>query len=188
MKKEQFLSAGVHIGMKNRTGFMMDYVYKIRSDGLTVMNLQTIMNKVQTAGKFLAKFKPEKILVVAEREQARRPVKKFAELVGVQAIVGRFLPGTLTNHVRRIDVLVVADPIADHQALTEAVQMGVPVLAMCNVNDIPLNAELIVPCNNKGRKSIGAVFWALATFVLRYRGELEKNKDISISLEDFMKG
>lgn len=188
MKKEQFLSAGVHIGMKNRTGFMLDYIYKIRSDGLTVMNLQTIMNKLQTTGKFLAKFKPERVLLVAGREQARRPVKKFAEMTGTQAIVGRFMPGTLTNHIRKIDVLVVADPIADHQAITEAVHMGVPIVAMCNVNDIPINAEVVVPCNNRGRKSIGAVFWALATYILRARGELDKNKEPDVSLDDFMKG
>jgi small subunit ribosomal protein S2 len=187
MKKEQFLSAGVHIGMKNRTKYMMDYVYKIRPDGLTVMNLQTIMNKLQTAGKFLAKFDPEKILVVAGREQARKPVKKFAKLVGVQAIVGRFLPGTLTNHIRKIDVLLVTDIIADHQAVTEAVQMGVPILALCNVNDIPSNVDVIVPCNNRGRKSIAAIFWAIATFVLRARGDLGNNKDLSVSFEDFMK-
>ena len=188
MKKEQFLSAGVHIGMKNRTGFMMDYVYKIRPDGLTVMNLQTIMEKLQKAGKFLAKFNPDRILVVAGREQARRPVKKFAEITSFQAIVGRFLPGTLTNFVRKIDILFVADLIADHQAVTEAFQMGIPVLALCNVNDIPADVDVIVPCNNRGRKSIAAIFWAIATFTIRERGELAKNKDLSISLEDFIKG
>ena len=188
MKKEQLLSTGVHIGMKNRTGFMMDYVYKIRPDGLTVMNLQTIIDKVQTAGKFLAKFDAEKVLVVAGREQARKPVKKFAELTGFQAIVGRFYPGTLTNHIRKVDLVLVADIIADHQAVTEAFQMRVPVAALCNVNDIPANIDVLVPCNNKGRKSIAAIFWALATFILRARGELAKNKELSVSLEDFMKG
>lgn len=187
MKKEQFLSAGVHIGMKNRTKFMYEYVYKIRPDGLTVLNLQTIMDKIQIVGKFLAQYKPEKILLMAGREQARRPAEKFAELTGVTLVSGRFYPGTLTNFDKNAEVVVVTDLIADKQVVTEAYQMGIPVVALCNVNDIPSEIDLMIPCNNKGRKSLGAVFWALANSLLRARGDIPKNKDISASIEDFMK-
>lgn len=187
MKKDQFLSAGVHIGMKNRTKFMYEYVYKIRPDGLTVLNLQTITDKIKSVASFLSRYKPEKILVVAGREQARKPAEKFGELTGATVISGRFYPGTLTNFDKDADVVFVVDLIADKQAVTEAYQMGIPIVALCNVNDIPLKVDLLIPCNNKGRKSLAAVFWALATSLLRARGEIPKNKDISASVEDFMK-
>ncbi len=188
MKKEEFLSAGVHIGMKSRTKYMYDSIYKIRSDGLTVMNLQEILSKIQKVGKFLARFDPSKIVVVAGRDQAKKPVKKFAELTGVKTIIGRFYPGTFTNYISSADVVFVTDIIADKQAITEAMQMGIPVVALCNVNDIPTSVDVMIPCNNKGRKSLAAVFWALATHYLRARGDLPQNKDLPITLEEYTKG
>lgn len=187
MKKEQFLSAGVHIGMKSRTGYMQDYVYKIRPDGLTVLNLQTIIEKIKVVGDFLAKYNPERIIVVAGREQAQKPAKKFAHIIGAQVIAGRFYPGTLTNYIKNADVMLSTDLIADKQAVTEAVQMGLPVVSMVNVNDIPVNVDLIIPCNNRGKKALAVIFWALATFFLRAKGDIPANSDISEPAEEFMK-
>ena len=40
VEKTEYLTAGVHIGMKSCTPYMKQFVYKVRDDGLAVFNLQ----------------------------------------------------------------------------------------------------------------------------------------------------
>ena len=95
MPYEEYLSAGMHIGMKQQTKDMKRFVYKIRDDGLAVLDLQTIDNRIKLAAKFIARFK--RIMVVSRKYVAWKPITKFAEVVDAKALTGRFLPGTITN-------------------------------------------------------------------------------------------
>ena len=89
-------------------------------------------------------------------------------------IVGRFIPGTLTNSRLRTyiepEVIVVTDPAADQQALTEAVSSGLPVVAICDANNRLRNVDLALPANNKGRRSLALVYWLLAREMMKIRG------------------
>lgn len=190
MKQDKFLAFGVHIGTQKRRKDMEEFVYKIRADGLAVMNIQKVDERLQVAGKFLARFKPESILVVAARDYAQSVAKKFAETIGARVIAGRFMPGTFTNpespDFAEADVIIVADPLVDRQAVIEAKELGLPIVAFCDTNNTRENVDLIIPGNNKGKKSIGMLYWALATYIMRERGDLQKNLDLSITPEEFV--
>jgi small subunit ribosomal protein S2 len=100
------------------------------------------------------------------------------------AVVGRFIPGMLTN--QRLDryqepqVLVVTDPIGDSQAVKEAVQVGIPIIAFCDTNNMTSFVDLVIPTNNKGRKALSMVYYLLTREVMRHRGVAT-----SLTIEDF---
>jgi small subunit ribosomal protein S2 len=179
---EKYLQAGIHIGSKFKTGFMSKYIYKVRPDGLNILNLSKIDEKLDAAADFLAKYDPSDILVVCRRENGRKAVKKFGELTGIKVVAGRYFPGTMTNpsYEGYMDpkLLFVCDPWLDRQAVLDAVKSGIPVVALCDTNNVTSNVDLVVPCNNKGAKSLKLIFYILAREYLRRRGVIEKTADI----------
>ena len=111
---DNFLAAGIHIGTQTKNADMKPFIYRVRSDGLYVLNVRVTNDKIKTVSKFLAKFDPDKILIVSRRQYGQSPISKFAKLTGAKAFAGRFIPGTLTNPnlpgFQEPDVLVVTDP------------------------------------------------------------------------------
>jgi len=181
---EEYLASGVHIGTQQKTEDMKKFIYRVRGDGLYVLDIQATDQRIRTAAKFLAKYDPAKILVVSARQYGQRPAEMLAKAIGAVAIVGRFIPGTLTNpkYNRYIEpgALIVTDPTGDAQAVTEAVSIGVPVLGLCDSNNLTANLDLVIPTNNKGRKALATVYWLLAREILKERGEA-----LSYSIDDF---
>ncbi len=171
--KEDYLSAGTHIGMKSKTASMKKFIYKVRGDGLSVLNLKLVDKRVGIAAKFLARH--DKILVVGKKTNAHKAVKRFAEIIGAETIVGRFMPGTLTNpnynNFLEPDVILVTDPLSDRQSVKEAVNSRIPIVAFCDTFNSTKNIELVIPSNNKGRKSIALLYWLLAREIMKERGE-----------------
>ncbi len=185
LSPDEYLAAGVHIGTQVKTGDMKKFIYKVRPDGLYVLDIRQLDERLRLAGKFLAKYEPSKILVVSARQYGQKPAKMFSKVVGTDCIVGRFIPGTLTNPMlreyREPDVVLVTDPAIDTQAVREATDVGIPVVALCDSNNMAANVDLIIPTNNKGRKALALVYWLLAREVLRNRGIT----DFPYSVEDF---
>jgi small subunit ribosomal protein S2 len=108
----------------------------------------------------------------------------FAKVIGAKSMVGRFIPGTLTNPEYRDfvepDVVVVTDPIGDLQAVKEAVDIGVPVVAMCDTNNMTMHIDVVIPTNNKGRKALALIYWLLAQEIAKLRGQ-----QMDYALNDF---
>jgi small subunit ribosomal protein S2 len=181
---EDYLAAGVHIGTQQKTRDMERFIHRVRTDGLYVLDVSTTDARIRTAAEFLSRYDPEQILVTSSRQYGRFPAKKFAEAVGARARTGRFIPGTLTNPQYEgyiePDVLVVTDPIGDAQAVTEAITVGIPVIAMCDSNNQTANVDLVVPTNNKGRRALAVVYWLLANETLDRRGA-----EPTYALDDF---
>ena len=186
---DKYLAAGLHIGTQQKTKDMERYIYRVRADGLYVLDVRKTNDRIVAAGKFLAKFDQDDILVVSTRQYGQAPVKKFGQVTGAKTIPGRFIPGTLTNpnYGKFIEpkVLVVTDPESDSQAIIEARQIGIPVVALCDTENLLGNVDIVVPVNNKGRKAIALVYWLLARQTLRGRGDLAEDQDLSIPPTDF---
>jgi small subunit ribosomal protein S2 len=187
MTHEEFLSAGMHIGMKQQTKSMKKYIYKVREDGLAILDLQTIENKINMAGKFLSKF--NRIMVVSRKSAAWKSAIKFAEVVDGKANIGRFLPGTITNPnfpgYYEPEVLIVTDPLVDLQAIEEASKMRIPIVALCDTSNETSFIDFIIPVNNKGRKSLSMVYFLLAREILKARGKIKEDSEFKYKPEDF---
>ena len=187
--QERYLAAGIHIGTKQSTKQMRYFVYKIRPDGLAVMNLRVIDERIRIAAKFLARAK--KILVISRKSVAHDAIEKFAELVGAKTVKGRFMPGMLTNphyeNFYEADVVLIIDPMSDYQVLNEAVTARVPIVAICDTLNETSNVDIVIPANNKGIRSITLLFWLLAKEILKERGEIKSDEDFKHKVEDFAK-
>lgn len=185
-----YLSTGIHIGMIQRLKVMMPYIYKVRQDKLAVFDIQKIDERIRLAAKMLARYEPEEILVVSRKKNGHKPVVKFGEAVGgARAKCGRFMPGTLTNPnyegYFEPSIIVVTDPFADKQALLEAYNANVPVIGLCDTYNNPQYVDLIVPLNNKGKKSVALLYWLLAREYLKLRGEIKGDAEYKYTADDF---
>lgn len=181
---DEFLAAGIHIGTQQKTKDMMKFVYRVRTDGLYVLDIQSTDERIRLAATLFSKYDPTKILIVSARQYGHHPVKMFAKTIGANAIVGRFKPGTLTNPDLDIymepDIVMVTDPHGDSQIVTEAVSTGIPVIALCDTNNSTSNVDLIIPTNNKGRKALSLVYWLLAKQTAEIKGI-----PFNLEMEDF---
>jgi len=181
---EEYLAAGVHIGTQQKSKDMKRYIYRVRGDGLYILDIRATDERIKTAAKFLAQFDPPNVLVVTSRQYGHYPAKRFAESIGAMSVTGRFIPGMLTNQVipgyLEPDVVMVTDPIGDAQVVTEAVQSGIPVVALCDTNNMTGYIDLVIPTNNKGRKALSLIYYLLMKEMLRLRGVAT-----NLTLEDF---
>ncbi len=186
---DEYLKSGIHIGTKFKTRYMEKFIYKTRPDGLSVLNLQKIDERLNIAAKFLAQYNPEDILVVGRRERSWKPITMFGKIIGAKVFAGRYPPGILTNpqldNYIEVKVLLAVDAWPDRNVVMDAIKIGIPVIAICDTNNQSNNIDLVVPGNNKGKKSLGLFFWILAREYLRNRGILKKNQDFKEKIEDF---
>ncbi len=185
--KAEYLSAGIHMGMKGCTEYMKNFVYKTREDGLSVFNLQEVDNKINASINMLSKY--NKILVISNRESSAEAIRKFATLVNGKAIAGRFSPGTLTNPSYRNfyepDIVVVVDAFTDKQGIEEAKKRRVPIIGLCGTMCSPENIDLVIPINNNSRKSLALFFWILARGIMKVKGSIKKDDEFKETLKDF---
>ena len=189
LPRDTLLSAGIHIGTRIKTRDMEPFIYRVRPDGLFVLDVKKTDDRIRVAAKFLARFEPSKVAVAASRLYAQEPIKKFCEVTNSTPLIGRFIPGMLSNplYPNRVEpeVIVVSDPRADAQAVKEASNVGIPIVALCSTDNEFAGVDFVIPTNNKGRRALAVVFWLLARQVLRERGELAADKDPSVTIEDF---
>ena len=187
--KDSYLKAGIHIGTKFKTKYMARFIYKTRPDGLSVLNLQKIDQRIKIAADFISQYEPEEILIVSRRESGWKAVKLFNELTGVKFFAGRYPPGILTNpeleNYMEIKILLVVDPWPDRNAVNDAIKVGVPVVALCDTNNQSNNIDLVIPCNNKGKKSLGLFFYILAKEFMKNKKTIKKDSDFKKTIEDF---
>ncbi len=185
--KTEYLTAGVHIGMKSCTPYMKQFVYKVRDDGLAVFNLQKVDHRIEIAGNFLSNF--EKIMIVSKKDNASKAIKTFAEIVDGKAITGRFLPGTLTNPSYRgfyePDVIFVVDPLIDEQVVKEAKKKRIPIVALCDTFNMAKGIDFVIPVNNNGKKSLALVFWIIAREIMKKKKKIKKDSDFKKTVKDF---
>ena len=158
LPQEILLSAGVHIGTRVKTRDMEPYIYKVRPDGLFVLDMEKMNARIKVAAKFLARMNQSYIAVASSKRYGRTPVERFCELTGA---------------------------IADAQIVEEAALMGIPVIAFCSTDNSLKNIDLVIPMNNKGRRSLAIAYWLLCRQLKRELNELSPEADWSVSIDDF---
>ena len=187
--QDQYLKSGMHIGNKFKTKYMEQFIYKTRPDGLSILNLQKIDERIRVSASFLSQYSPENILIVSRRENGWKPLRAFSKETGVKVIAGRYPPGMLTNPALEIycesKIVLVTDSWPDRNAIIDANKIGVPVIALCDTNNQSNNIDLVVPCNNKGKKSLGLFFFILAKEYLKARDMIKDDGEFKATVEDF---
>ncbi len=117
--EDVYLTSGVHIGTQQKSADMKEFIFKVRSDGLYVLDVKKTDERIKVVAKFLAKHDPQKILVVSTRQYGQKPAKMFAKAIGTKVFAGRFVPGTMTNpnlpQFVEPEVLLATDPAADER-------------------------------------------------------------------------
>jgi small subunit ribosomal protein S2 len=189
LPQEILLSAGVHIGTRVKTKDMEPFIYKVRPDGLYVLDMEQMNERIKVASKFLSRMDLNKLVVASGKRYGRSPVEKFCEAIGCKAITGRFTSGTFTNPIYASffepSVVIVTDSLADDQIVEEASQCGVPVIALASTDNSKSNVDLVIPMNNKGRRALAIAFWLIAREILKERGELPANGEMKYTIDDF---
>jgi small subunit ribosomal protein S2 len=187
--REIYLKSGIHIGTKFRTKYMEQFIYKTRPDGLSVLNLQKIDERLKIAAAFLAQYNIEDILVICRRENGCKAVDLFGKLTGVRVFAGRYPPGILTNpnleEYTEAKIVMVIDAWPDRNAVLDSVKMGIPVIALCDTNNQSNFIDFVVPSNNKGKKSLGLLFYILTREFLVLKGKLKEGEELKEKIEDF---
>ncbi len=187
--EDLYLSSGIHIGTQQKSADMKEFLFKVRSDGLYMLDFKKTDQRIRVAAKFMAQFEPEEMLVVAARQYGQRPVRTFAKTIGMSYFAGRFVPGTLTNpnlaDYIEPKILIVTDPAADQQAVREALNINIPILGLCDANNETKNMDMVIPTNNKGRRSLATVYWLLTREYLKAKGTIAGDDDFKLTIEDF---
>ncbi len=187
--KKKILSTGIRVGTAVKTKFMIPYVTQASPEGLYLMDLDITLARIQTAAKFINRVNIEDVIVCSGRVYANTPIEKFCEITGATKMLGRFMPGTLTNpslpYYIEPKLVLISDPQVDAQAMTEATNAGIPVIGVSNTDNITSKIDLVIPANNRGRKSLATIYWLLAREMLLEKGEIKNDDQMKYEIDDF---
>ena len=187
--KKKVLSTGIRVGTQVKTKFMTPFITKASPEGLYMLDLDITLEKIKTAAKFINRIGTDKLIVCSGRQYANTPIEKFCEMLDVKKLLGRFLPGTLTNpslpYYIEPKLVLISDPQVDEQAIIEATNAGIPIIGIANTDNITSKLDVIIPANNRGRKALATVYWLLVRQILIERGELKENDPMKYEIDDF---
>ncbi len=188
--QELFVKNGLYIGSRIKVKHMEKFIYKLRPDGVYLIDINKTIERLNIAAKFISYFKPEEVVVVSTHVYGITPVQKFCEYTRCIPIVEHFEPGIFTNPSLKDylepELVLVSDPRYDNQAVIEAKIARIPVIGMCSTDNMIANIDLVIPMNNRGRLALPYAFWYLAQRVLIERGELTPELSEKLKPEEFL--
>lgn len=171
---------------------METYVWKKkpRTDNMSIINIRKFWEKLVLAARaIVAVENPADVCAISCQPQGQRAVLKFAKYTGATAIAGRFTPGSFTNQIQAAfkepRLVIVTNPLVDHQAITEAAFVNIPVVAFCDASTSLRYIDIAIPCNNRATKPIGLMWWFLTREVLRLRGAVNRQEPWNVMVDLF---
>ncbi len=187
--KKKVISTGIRVGTQVKTKFMKQFIEKASPEGLYMLNIDMTLEKIKTCAKFINRVGAENIIACSGRQYAGIPIEKFCEMTGAKQLLGRFMPGTLTNpslpYYIEPKLILISDPEVDVQALIEATNAGIPIIGIANTDNVTSKLDVIIPANNRGRKSLATIYWLLVRQILIEKGELKENESMKYEIDDF---
>ncbi|MGI0100366.1 MAG: 30S ribosomal protein S2 [Candidatus Micrarchaeaceae archaeon] len=187
--QNDYLEAGIHIATKSKSPGMKKFIYKVREDGLYLLDLKTIDNRIKIAAKMIAAYEPKDIVVTASRIYAIVAAQKFAEIIDTKFIKGRVTPGVFTNPNREDfmepKLIMISDSRNEKQAIKEASKINVPIIALSDTDNSTKFIDLVIPSNNRGRRSLAFIYYLLSREVLKSRGTIKGNEEFTSLVSDF---
>jgi len=187
--KKKILATGIRVGTQVKTKFMKSFITTASPEGLYMLDLDITLEKIKTAAKFINRIGTDNLIVCTGRRYAETPIEKFCEMLDSKKLLGRFMPGTLTNpslpYYIEPKLVLISDPQVDEQAITEATNAGIPVIGIANTDNITSKLDVIIPANNRGRKALATVYWLLVRQILIEREELKENEPMKLEIDDF---
>lgn len=186
---DDYLKASIHLGTKVITPDMKTFVYRRRADGLAVFNTALLDDKIRESAEFLSRYSPEEIVVVCKREAGWKAVSLFAEITGIRKFTKKYPSGVLTNpklfNFIEANLVLICDPWLDKNVLNDAINIGIPVMAVCDTNNYTKGITQILPGNNKSIKSLGIIFYLLTKLYVERRGLKKEIPQISQFIDDW---
>lgn len=187
--QNEYLEAGIHIATKVKRPGMEKFIYKVREDGLYLLDLKTINSRIKIASKMIAKYSPKDVLITASRIYAITAAEKFAEIINATFIKKRVRPGIFTDPNKEDFIepklVIISDSRNEKQAIKEASIKNIPIIALCDTDNSTKFLDLVIPVNNKGRKALAFTYYLLSREVLKLRGEITTNEEFKYSVNDF---
>lgn len=187
--EKMILSTGIRVGTPVKTKYMVPFIIRANPEGLYILDISKTLSRIDIAAKFISRADISKVAVTSAREYGKTPVERFCNLTHAKYILGRFMPGTFTNPAlpkyMEPQIVIVTDPQADQQAVLEATRAGVPVIAICNSDNVTSKVDVVIPANNRGRKALATVYWLLAREVLKKQGVIKTDSEMKVPIEDF---
>ncbi|MEM0107002.1 MAG: 30S ribosomal protein S2 [Candidatus Micrarchaeaceae archaeon] len=187
--QNDYLEAGIHIATKVKAPGMTRFIYKSREDGLYLLDIKTIDQRIRMAAKMIARYNPDKVVITASRIYAAYAAQKFADLIGARFLPKRINPGVFTNPNREDfvepELVFINDSRNEKQAVNEANVKGIPIIALSDTDNSIKCIDFVIPVNNRGRKALAFTYFLLARETLKAQGKISSNEEFKLSVSDF---
>lgn len=187
--QNDYLEAGIHIATKVKSPGMKKFIYKIREDGLYLLDFKTIDSRIRVAANMIARHEAKEVVITASRIYAIVAAQKFAEIIDANFIKGRVTPGIFTNPNRQDfmepKLILISDSRNEKQAIKEASKVNMPIIALSDTDNSTKFIDLVIPSNNRGRRSLAFIYFLLAREVLKARGSIKSDEEFKFNVSDF---
>ena len=72
---EVFVKNGLHLGSRIKVKHMDRFVFKMRPDGIYLIDVKKTLERLNIAARMISYFPPEKVVVVSTHVYGKKPVQ-----------------------------------------------------------------------------------------------------------------